>query len=83
MPREQLEIMRRALLIVEAVPRDQDGCWPGDGPAHDDNCGLEDHSESVAAVTATEGITWDFVSWSDTAIWFRRALHDRAYRRIA
>jgi hypothetical protein len=24
--------------VVEAVPASQDSCWPGDGPAHDDDC---------------------------------------------
>ena len=63
----EIEIMRRALPAVEAVPPGQDKCWPGDGPAHDDHCKLTDHTASLAAVTATEGISWNFDSWSSVA----------------
>jgi hypothetical protein len=65
------KIMTSALPIVEAVPAAQDSCWPGDGPAHDDNCTLTDHTASAAAVAATEGLSWDFSSWTATAAWFR------------
>jgi hypothetical protein len=75
--KEELEIMRTALPIVEAAGNsDQDFCWPGDGPAHDDHCLLSDHSLAAAAVEATEGLTWDFSSWTRTADWFRSALRE-------
>ncbi len=70
----ELDIIRHALPIVEAVPRSQDTCWPGDGPAHDDECKIKDHGKSSAAVAATEGLSWDFYAWSDTARWMRDAV---------
>jgi hypothetical protein len=70
----ELEIMTAALPLVESVPMAQDSCWPGDGPAHDDDCTLADHTASAAAVAATEGLSWEFSSWSDTAAWFRSAI---------
>jgi hypothetical protein len=66
----EIEIMRAALPIVEAVPAAQDSCWPGDGPAHDDDCNLVDHAASASAVSATEGLSWEFTSWSEAAAWF-------------
>ena len=68
---QELKIMAAALPVVEAVPAKQDMCWPGDGPAHDDQCRLTDHTASAAAVKATEGLRWDFGGWAATARWFR------------
>lgn len=70
----ELKIMTAALPVVEAVPASQDSCWPSDGPAHDDDCTLANHAASAAAVAATEGISWDFSTWSATASWFRGAI---------
>ena len=70
----QLRIMTDALPIVEAVPATQDGCWPGDGPAHDDYCTETDHAAAAAAVAATQGLWWDFYGWYETAQWFRRTI---------
>ena len=72
----EIGIMRAALPIVEAVPAAQDSCWPGDGPAHDDDCTLADHAASTAAVVATRGLSWDFSSWASAAAWFRAASID-------
>lgn len=68
---EELKIMTGALPVVESVPAAQDTCWPGDRPAHDDVCPLSDHAASAAAVAATQGLCWEFSSWSSTAAWFR------------
>ncbi len=54
----------RAFHAAEFVPAEQDACWPGDGPAHDNHCALADHAESRAAVAATEGLSWEFSTWS-------------------
>ena len=70
----EIKIMAAALLVVEAVPESQDSCWPGDGPAHDDDCNLVDHAASASAVSATEGLSWEFTSWSEAAAWFRAEL---------
>ena len=70
----ELKIMTAALPVVEAVPASQDSCWPGDGPAHDDDCAETDHAASIAAVAATEGLCWDFSTWSRTATAWRAAL---------
>jgi hypothetical protein len=72
----ELKIMTAALPIVEAVPDAQNSCWPGDGPAHDDDCTLTDHAASAAAVTATEGLSWEFSTWSATADWFHAAIEE-------
>ena len=75
----ELIIMTAALPVVEAVPTSQDSCWPGDGPAHDDDCTVSDHAASIAAVAATEGLCWDFYTWSAAArAW--RALTREALR---
>jgi hypothetical protein len=66
-------IMRHALPIINAIPPAQNECWPGDG-GHDDNCQRTNHDASRAAVEATEGLTWDFYSWQETADWFRAEL---------
>lgn len=68
------DIARVALPVVLAVPAAQDTCWPGDGPAHDDHCALADHAASRAAVSATEGLSWEFTSWSAAAEWLRRGV---------
>ena len=81
MTTNELNIMAAALPIVAAVPAMQDGCWPGDGPAHDDDCALSDHAESAAAVAATEGLCWDFTGWTTTADWFRREIATGSVRR--
>jgi len=73
----ELKIMAAALPVVEAVPAAQDSCWPGDGPAHDDECTNTDHAASIAAVAATEGLSWEFYTWSSTVSWFRLALGKR------
>jgi hypothetical protein len=70
----ELKIMTAALPVVEAVPASQDSCWPGDGPAHDDDCTETDHAASTAAVAATEGLSWEFSTWTTTAAWFRAAI---------
>ena len=71
--------MRNALTIVDAAANsNQDECWPGDGPAHDDHCGISDHELASAAVKATEGLSWEFSSWSRTADWFRSTLEENA-----
>ena len=79
----ELDIMAAALPIVLSVPRAQDTCWPGDGPAHDDECTLGDHAASAAAVAATEGLFWDFSCWSDAARWMHRTLDAQEYVRHA
>ena len=71
---KEIEIMAAALPVVEAVPAAQDNCWPGDGPAHDDDCTLIDHTASAAAVAATAGLCWEFSTWTAAASWFRAAL---------
>ena len=77
--KEELGIMRNALTIVESAANStQDECWPGDGPAHDDHCALSDHGLATAAVKATEGLSWEFSSWSRTADWFRSTLEDES-----
>lgn len=65
----ELQIMIAALPAIEAVPVEQDECWPGDGPAHDYACSLTDHTASAAAVAATADLYWDFESWSSTHAW--------------
>ena len=70
----ELKIMTAALPAVEAVPASQDSCWPGDGPAHDDDCTEIDHAASTAAVAATEGLSWEFSTWTGAAAWFRAAI---------
>ena len=72
----ELKIMTAALPVVEAVPASQDSCWPGDGPAHDDDCTEIDHAASTAAVAATEGLSWEFSTWTATAAWFRAAIEE-------
>ena len=72
----ELKIMTAALPVVEAVPASQDSCWPGDGPAHDDDCTDTDHAASTAAVAATEGLSWEFSTWTATAAWFRAAIEE-------
>lgn len=72
----ELQIMTDALPVVEAVPASQDSCWPGDVPAHDDDCALTDHAASAAAVAATKGLSWEFSSWTATADWFRAAIEE-------
>jgi len=73
----EINIIRRALPAVDAAAAsEQNTCWPGDGPVHDDHCHLTDHRLSRRAVRATEGMTWDFTSWSSTATWMRRALEE-------
>jgi hypothetical protein len=72
----ELKIMTAALPVVEAVPESQDSCWPGDGPAHDDDCTETDHAASIAAVAATEGLSWEFSSWTATAAWFRTSIEE-------
>lgn len=71
---KELAIMSAALPLVQAVPESQDSCWPGDGPAHDDDCSLSDHAAAEAAVKATEGLSWEFSTWTSTAAWFRLAI---------
>jgi hypothetical protein len=71
---KELQIMAQALPIIDAVPEEQDACWPSDGPVHDDWCKLTDHAASHAAVEATVGVTWDFYSWSSTARTWRDML---------
>ena len=70
----ELKIMTAALPVVEAGPASQDSCWPGDGPAHDDDCAETDHAASTAAVAATEGLSWEFSTWTGAAAWFRAAI---------
>jgi hypothetical protein len=70
----ELKIMTAALPVVEAVPASQDSCWPGDDPAHDDYCTETDHAASTAAVAATEGLCWEFSTWTATAAWFRAVI---------
>jgi hypothetical protein len=72
----ELKIMALALPVIEAVPSEQDKCWPGDGPSHDDHCSLTDHTESAAAVKATEGVSWEFESWSGTHSAWRSVLDE-------
>ncbi|HOJ23610.1 MAG TPA: hypothetical protein PLY56_18945 [Armatimonadota bacterium] len=72
---KELRIMALALPVIEAVPSEQDECWPGD-PSHDDHCSLTDHAESVAAVKATEGVSWEFRSWSSTHAAWRSVLDE-------
>ena len=75
---EEVEIMKQALPAVEAAANSkQDECWPGDGPAHDDHCALTHHELSRAAVEASEGLVWEFYSWSSTASWMRDAIQGR------
>jgi hypothetical protein len=73
---DDVQIMTAALPVVEAVPASQDSCWPGDGPAHDDDCTETDHAASTAAVAATEGLSWEFSTWTATANWFRAAMRE-------
>ncbi len=73
-----LGLLNRALVAAEAVPTKQDECWPGDGPGHDDDCTLADHAASAAAVSATEGLSWEFSSWSATADQLRERIADIA-----
>ena len=75
---KELAVIRRALPVVErAAASEQDECWPGDGPAHDDYCNLTDHRLARAAVEATEGLPgWEFYSWSSTAEWMRHAVEE-------
>jgi len=76
---EEIAIIHKALPVVEAAASsNQDECWPGDGPAHDDHCRLTDHRLARRAVKATEGLTWEFYSWSSTANWMRKALAEKA-----
>jgi hypothetical protein len=50
---DELKIMAAALPVVEAVPANQDECWPGDPYAHnDEHCDLGDHVAASAAVAA-------------------------------
>ena len=78
---KELRTMALALPIIEAVPSEQDECWPGDGPVHDDHCSLTDHAESAAAVKATKGVSWEFGSWSGTHTAWRSVL-DEAVREF-
>jgi hypothetical protein len=71
---DKLTIMRHALPVVASVPKEQDGCWPGDELAHDDHCTLTDHREATAAVEATAGLVWEFSSWSATLAWMNREI---------
>lgn len=70
----EIEIMKRALPVIEAVPAMQDQCWPGDGPAHDAECTYPHHEASAAAVKATEGVSWEFHGWTSTARMFRNGI---------
>ncbi len=73
-----LGLLSRALVAADAVPAKQDECWPSDGPAHDEDCTLADHAASRAAVVATEGLSWEFSSWSATADQLRERIADIA-----
>jgi hypothetical protein len=79
----ELIIMTAALPAVEAVPASQDSCWPGDGPAHDDDCTVSDHAASIAAVAATEGLCWDFYTWSAFARHLRHVLTAVCFSPVA
>ena len=68
----EIEIMKRALPAIDAVPAPQDECWPGD--AGHDECQLRDHAASLAAVAATAGVSWEFGGWARTARMFRDLL---------
>lgn len=78
----EIGIIRRALPAVEAAAQsDQNECWPGDGPAHDEHCGITDHRLARRAVKATEGLSWEFSSWATTMAWMRAALEGQEKRR--
>jgi hypothetical protein len=77
----ELKIMTAALPAVEAVPASQDSCWPGDGPAHDDDCTVSDHAASIAAVAATEGLSWEFSTWSAAAKHWRALTREASETR--
>jgi hypothetical protein len=73
----EIEIMKRALPTIDAVPAPQDECWPGD--AGHDECQLRDHAASLAAVAATAGVSWEFGGWARTARMFRDAVDDQCF----
>ena len=77
----ELKIITAALPVVEAVPASQDSCWPGDGPAHDDDCTVSDHAASIAAVAATEGLSWEFYTWSAAAKHWRALTREASETR--
>lgn len=71
----EIAIIKRALPAVEAAAAsNQDECWPSDAAAHDDFCKLTDHRLAQSAVEATEGLSWEFYSWSSTAAWMRETI---------